>query len=304
MSRPMIAQRASAPKTTASAPSTMAVICRLAPIQSVNWLSGVPCRSSGGMTSIVRRSTPRQAVVLWEVVVMVALLRGCAPHHTPAPGSDDTPDRGDGCLASETRSAGEQPQRRPRARATTRPACRRARPRPGAPSPRRRRTPAPASRPARAPRPARRRPSAAASSRPAAWCCGGSSTCSASSISRCAAEPAAGAQRHHRLRLRQREPPRLLGRLGHRRVHGEEGARLRVRLGRLVRRPVEVQRLGRALAGEVVREDVGQALGRRPAGRSSRRSRATRSSGRSPPSASPAAAHADRRRPSRRRPGA
>jgi hypothetical protein len=57
ISSAMIAQRASAPKTTASAPSTMAVICMFAPNQRVNWLRGVPCRSASGITSIVRRST-------------------------------------------------------------------------------------------------------------------------------------------------------------------------------------------------------------------------------------------------------
>jgi hypothetical protein len=36
MSRPMMAHSASAPKTTASAPSTIAVICVLAPNHSVN----------------------------------------------------------------------------------------------------------------------------------------------------------------------------------------------------------------------------------------------------------------------------
>ena len=56
ISRPMIAHNASAPKTTASAPSTIAVICMLAPNQSVNWLRGVPCRSACGTTSMERRS--------------------------------------------------------------------------------------------------------------------------------------------------------------------------------------------------------------------------------------------------------
>ena len=57
ISSPMIAHSGSAPNTTASAPSTIAVICRFAPNHSVNWLVGEPCRSASGITSIVRRST-------------------------------------------------------------------------------------------------------------------------------------------------------------------------------------------------------------------------------------------------------
>ncbi len=53
---PTIAHRASAPKITASAPSTIAVICMFAPNQRVSWLSGVPCRSLTGTTSMLRRS--------------------------------------------------------------------------------------------------------------------------------------------------------------------------------------------------------------------------------------------------------
>ena len=54
-----MAHSASAPKTTARAPSTIAVICMLAPNQSVNWLRGDPWRSSSGTTSMVRRSGAR-----------------------------------------------------------------------------------------------------------------------------------------------------------------------------------------------------------------------------------------------------
>ncbi len=38
MSRPISDQNTSPPRTTARAPVTMAVICRLAPSQRVNWL--------------------------------------------------------------------------------------------------------------------------------------------------------------------------------------------------------------------------------------------------------------------------
>ena len=51
-------QAAPAPNTTASAPSTIAVICMFAPNHRVNWLNGLPCRSESGTTSIVRRSRP------------------------------------------------------------------------------------------------------------------------------------------------------------------------------------------------------------------------------------------------------
>jgi len=74
-------------------------------------------------------------------------------------------------------------------------------------------------------------------------------------------EPAARAQCHHRVGLWQRQPSRLVRGVGDSGVHGEERAGFRVRLGGLVGRPVEVERLGRALAGEVVGEHVGQALG-------------------------------------------
>src|SRR6478736_2696656 len=56
-SRPTMAQKASAPNTTARAPSTMAVICSWAPNHSVNWPRGWPWRSPGGIMSIERAST-------------------------------------------------------------------------------------------------------------------------------------------------------------------------------------------------------------------------------------------------------
>ena len=55
--RPTMAQKASAPNTTARAPSTMAVICALAPNHSVNWPLGWPWRSPGGIISMDRAST-------------------------------------------------------------------------------------------------------------------------------------------------------------------------------------------------------------------------------------------------------
>src|SRR6478736_6575311 len=58
MIRPMAAHSGSAPNTTASAPSTIAVICMFAPNHRVNWFSGLPCRSESGTTSMVRRSSP------------------------------------------------------------------------------------------------------------------------------------------------------------------------------------------------------------------------------------------------------
>src|SRR6478752_6618574 len=58
MISPMAAHSGSAPNTTASAPSTIAVICMFAPNHRVNWFSGLPCRSESGTTSMVRRSNP------------------------------------------------------------------------------------------------------------------------------------------------------------------------------------------------------------------------------------------------------
>ncbi len=49
MSRPISDQNTSPPSTTASAPVTMAVICRLQPNHRVNWLNRRPCRSAWGM---------------------------------------------------------------------------------------------------------------------------------------------------------------------------------------------------------------------------------------------------------------
>ena len=66
----------------------------------------------------------------------------------------------------------------------------------------------------------------------------------------------------------------LLGRVGDDGVDGEEGARAVELLGGAELRAVELQRLGGAVAGEVVGEDVRQALARPPAAPSSPRSRA------------------------------
>ena len=49
ISKPTSDQNTSPPSTTASAPVTTAVTCRLAPSQSVNWLNRLPCRSASGM---------------------------------------------------------------------------------------------------------------------------------------------------------------------------------------------------------------------------------------------------------------
>ncbi len=55
--RPMIDQNTSPPNTTAKAPVTIAVICKLAPNQSVNWANILPCLSFSGIKSILRFST-------------------------------------------------------------------------------------------------------------------------------------------------------------------------------------------------------------------------------------------------------
>ncbi|MDQ0729990.1 hypothetical protein QFZ57_000784 [Arthrobacter sp. B1I2] len=57
INRPTMAQKASAPNTTARAPSTMAVIWALAPNHRVNWPRGWPWRSPGGIMSMDRAST-------------------------------------------------------------------------------------------------------------------------------------------------------------------------------------------------------------------------------------------------------
>ena len=65
MNRPMIADSASEPKTMASAPSTTAVICRLALSHRVNWLDGLPWRADSGIALIVFDSSTAVFCLGW-----------------------------------------------------------------------------------------------------------------------------------------------------------------------------------------------------------------------------------------------
>ena len=73
-------------------------------------------------------------------------------------------------------------------------------------------------------------------------------------------QPASGAERHHGEQVGQHQAVGLLLGRRHHGVDGQEGARLGVLLGRHEAGPVELQRLGGPGAGEVVGEDVGEAL--------------------------------------------
>ena len=118
--------------------------------------------------------------------------------------------------------------------------------------------------PARAPRRARRSPSASRIAATRSRRASGGARPSPPPRRAAGAERLAGAQRDHHAAAAAApgaRPPRWLGATDG--VDGEEGARLG-QLGRgPERRAVELERLGRAAAREVVGEDVGQALLRR-----------------------------------------